>query len=887
MLGLAEHRVPAVSASSSCTDGELTVSSLRPGSMPIARSSAAAGTAGSPRLAEHRVQPVVGEVVEDEVDDGPRVERLAARPSPGASNLDVRRGQVDAHGVSQGETPVRVRPAAHGAGRRRRTMPDVSSARAERLVNLVLCLLSTRQFLTAERIRTIVPGYADAPNDEAFFRMFERDKTELRELGVPLETGRHSRSTPSTATGSPAGLRARRHRPGARRGGRRGARRAAVGLPGAGRRRARRAAEAARRRGRGRRGPGPRSQPRVRATEPAFGPLLAAVQAGRRSRFDYRRGGPAGELRAAHGRAVGRGVLAGPLVRGRPRPRPGRAALLPAVAHRRAGHARSARRARCAVPDGRRPARAWCARERRAAAGGRHGAGVGGRGTGRTGCAAWPRSSAAQATRAARRRGRARAAEPRHRRPLARGPRRGRRGARPAALARSGDWVARQPRTAPARDGVTRAAAVARRAADVTAGGGVSTAGSPTGCRGCCRWCPTCSPAPASRSPRRPPTSASPRGSCAGPGAAVDVRAARLRPGRPDRPVVRGRHVTVTYDAGMRRPLRLTTAEATALLVALRTLADVPGVVDTAAVRRASPRSSAAVGDAGPPAWPSPERVARGARPPTARRCSGRWPRGRALRIRYYTASPRRDLAAHGRPDAAAASSRAAATWRRGAAAPRRCGCSGSTGSSDVDGARRARGAAARGRADRHVGGPVPARAPSTGAPCSCWNPTRAGWRSTTRWTRCVPSCGRRRGSGSCMRYADPAWLVRLVLGLGGAARVVEPPELAAAVRRAGAAGAGAAMSADVHGRMRVDVAGRRVGGVGVARAGCAGDGRARRAAGQARAAAGPGAGEGRGTTSLPRGRRALRLPGGGSRPERAAPAASRPRKLARDDEKE
>ncbi|MGM1059196.1 helix-turn-helix transcriptional regulator [Saccharothrix sp. Mg75] len=63
-------------------------------------------------------------------------------------------------------------------------------ARAERLVNLVLCLLSTRQYLTAERIRAIVPGYADAPTDEAFFRMFERDKTELRDLGVPLETGR-------------------------------------------------------------------------------------------------------------------------------------------------------------------------------------------------------------------------------------------------------------------------------------------------------------------------------------------------------------------------------------------------------------------------------------------------------------------------------------------------------------------------------------------------------------------------------------------------------------------------------------------------------------------------------------------------------------------------
>ena len=87
--------------------------------------------------------------------------------------------------------PVRLRRSATGT----RPPPydaGVSSARAERLVNLVLCLLSTRQFLTAERIRATVPGYADAASDEAFFRMFERDKNELRELGVPLETGRRS-----------------------------------------------------------------------------------------------------------------------------------------------------------------------------------------------------------------------------------------------------------------------------------------------------------------------------------------------------------------------------------------------------------------------------------------------------------------------------------------------------------------------------------------------------------------------------------------------------------------------------------------------------------------------------------------------------------------------
>jgi proteasome accessory factor C len=32
------------------------------------------------------------------------------------------------------------------------------------------------------------------------------------------------------------------------------------------------------------------------------------------------------------------------------------------------------------------------------------------------------------------------------------------------------------------------------------------------------------------------------------------------------------------------------------------------------------------------------------------------------------------------------------------------------------------------------------------------------------------------------LRYADPAWLVRLVLGLGGGARLLEPQELVRAV---------------------------------------------------------------------------------------------------------
>src|SRR2546427_504708 len=63
----------------------------------------------------------------------------------------------------------------------------MSKRKTERLLGLVVCLLSTRRYLTAEQIREAVPGYPE--QDDLFKRMFERDKEDLRELGVPLETG--------------------------------------------------------------------------------------------------------------------------------------------------------------------------------------------------------------------------------------------------------------------------------------------------------------------------------------------------------------------------------------------------------------------------------------------------------------------------------------------------------------------------------------------------------------------------------------------------------------------------------------------------------------------------------------------------------------------------
>lgn len=63
-----------------------------------------------------------------------------------------------------------------------------AAVKTERLLNLVIALLATRMPLSKARIRAAVPQYHGTASDEAFDRMFERDKDELRELGIPLVT---------------------------------------------------------------------------------------------------------------------------------------------------------------------------------------------------------------------------------------------------------------------------------------------------------------------------------------------------------------------------------------------------------------------------------------------------------------------------------------------------------------------------------------------------------------------------------------------------------------------------------------------------------------------------------------------------------------------------
>ena len=60
--------------------------------------------------------------------------------------------------------------------------------KTERIVNLTIALLVAGRYLPKTRIRELVEGYHGL-SDAAFERTFERDKDELRALGVPIEVG--------------------------------------------------------------------------------------------------------------------------------------------------------------------------------------------------------------------------------------------------------------------------------------------------------------------------------------------------------------------------------------------------------------------------------------------------------------------------------------------------------------------------------------------------------------------------------------------------------------------------------------------------------------------------------------------------------------------------
>lgn len=71
-------------------------------------------------------------------------------------------------------------------------VPAVKIPPEERLVNLVVALMATEQGITKDTILSSVSGYREqggaGASKDALEKMFERDKENLRRLGVPIET---------------------------------------------------------------------------------------------------------------------------------------------------------------------------------------------------------------------------------------------------------------------------------------------------------------------------------------------------------------------------------------------------------------------------------------------------------------------------------------------------------------------------------------------------------------------------------------------------------------------------------------------------------------------------------------------------------------------------
>jgi proteasome accessory factor C len=245
-----------------------------------------------------------------------------------------------------------------------------------------------------------------------------------------------------------------------------------------------------------------------------------------------------------------------------------------------------------------------------------------------------------------------------------------------------------------------------------------------------------------------------------------------------------GDTVEVTFTAGMDHPLRLTSPEATGILVALRALLDVPGMVDPEAARSAIAKIESAAGEiAGAVSAADPEPVSGHA---ATVRAAVR--DHRALQIDYYSAS--RDTLSTRVVDpiriVLVADRTYLEAWCRTA--------------EDVRLFRLDRIVDAR-VLDEPSAPPEPALQAATDTSLFDADPAlpaatlliapSEGWMFDYYPLRIV----RELPDGTCeatMTYASDEWMARFVLGFGSAVTVLEPESLAARVRESAAKALGA-----------------------------------------------------------------------------------------------
>ena len=241
----------------------------------------------------------------------------------------------------------------------------------------------------------------------------------------------------------------------------------------------------------------------------------------------------------------------------------------------------------------------------------------------------------------------------------------------------------------------------------------------------------------------------------------------------------------MTFSAGIDRPLKLTSPEATGLLVALRALGDIPGVVDPQAARSAIAKIAAAAGAAGhdgPGAHAVDEPAPVESRAAAAVRAAVH--DKHALAIDYYAAShdsltsrivdPIRVLLVGGHSYLEA--------WSREAEGVRLFRFDRIVDATKLDERAAAPEPALHAPPDTSLfdGDPSLPSARLRLAPSASWMFEYYPMREL----RELPD-------GSCeavMTYASDDWMTRLVLGFGSAVQVLEPESLAQRVRDAAAA---------------------------------------------------------------------------------------------------
>ena len=251
-----------------------------------------------------------------------------------------------------------------------------------------------------------------------------------------------------------------------------------------------------------------------------------------------------------------------------------------------------------------------------------------------------------------------------------------------------------------------------------------------------------------------------------------------------------GDTIEVTFSAGIDRPLKLTSPEATGLLVGLRALADIPGVVDPEAARSAIAKIESAAGAVGQDVTasvaasdkPADEPASSESRAAAVVRTAVQ--RKHALAIDYYSAShdamtsrivdPIRVLLIGGHSYLEA--------WSREAEGVRLFRFDRIVDATDLGEPAAPPEPALRAPPDTSLfdGDPSLPSAKLRVAPSASWMFEYYPMREV----RELPD-------GSCeavMTYASDDWMTRLVLGFGSAVRVLEPESLARRIRDAAVA---------------------------------------------------------------------------------------------------